>query len=99
VSEQAAYVAGRKDGIVRVGTEQVITREVESPERNARPRRCFDVAVEDLCFSLFETLISLSGSQLPEYRVLQRTRPDQGRIDGTQVGFRADVASQVGYCS
>ena len=33
---------------MRVRTEQVITREVEAPERNVRPRTCFDVAVEDL---------------------------------------------------
>ena len=31
-----------------VGAEQVITREVEVPERNGRLRTCFDAAVEDL---------------------------------------------------
>jgi hypothetical protein len=33
---------------MRVGAQQVITREVEAPEQNARSRICFDVAVEDL---------------------------------------------------
>ena len=33
---------------MRLGAQQVITREVEAPERNARPRTCFDVAIEDL---------------------------------------------------
>ena len=31
---------------MRVGAQQAITREVEAPGRNARPRRYFDVAVE-----------------------------------------------------
>ena len=52
MSEQAAYVSDRKDGTVRVGAEQVITREVEASEQNSRPRTCFEVAVEDLA-SLF----------------------------------------------
>jgi len=43
-----AYVSGGKNGAVRVGAQQVITREVETPERNARPRTCFDVAMQDL---------------------------------------------------
>jgi len=41
---------------VRVGTQQVITREVEVSERNVRPRGCFDVVVEDLapgCLAVF----------------------------------------------
>jgi len=33
---------------MRVGAERVITGEVEVPERNARPRGCFDVALQDL---------------------------------------------------
>ena len=48
VSEEAAYVSDRKDGTVCVGAKQVITREVETLERNARLRICFDAAVEDL---------------------------------------------------
>jgi hypothetical protein len=43
-----AYASDREDGTVRVGAQQVITREVEAPERNARPRTCFDVATQDL---------------------------------------------------
>jgi len=31
-----------------MGAERVITREVEASERNARPRTCFDVAMQDL---------------------------------------------------
>ena len=31
-----------------MGIEQVITREVEVLERNARSRTCFDVATQDL---------------------------------------------------
>ena len=52
MSEEAAYVSDRKDGAVRVEAQWVITREVEASERNAHPRTCFDVAVEDLapCF-------------------------------------------------
>jgi len=41
-------VSDRKDGAVRVGAEQAITREVEASERNVRPRGCFDVAMQDL---------------------------------------------------
>lgn len=48
MSELAAYVSDRKDGTVRLVAQQVITREVEAPERNARPRRCVDIAMQDL---------------------------------------------------
>jgi len=46
---------------VRLGAQQVITREVEASERNARLRICFDVAVEDLapCLHLDEDRQSL----------------------------------------
>lgn len=37
-----------KDEVVRLGAQQVITREVEAPERNARPRMGFDVAMQEL---------------------------------------------------
>ena len=47
MSEWAAYVSDRKDETVRVRAEQVITREVEAPERNACPRTCFDVEMQD----------------------------------------------------
>jgi hypothetical protein len=43
-----AYVSDRKDGAVRMEAEQVITKEVEAPKRNARPRTCSEVAVEVL---------------------------------------------------
>ncbi len=33
---------------MKVGAQWVITREVEALERNARPRTCFDAAVQDL---------------------------------------------------
>jgi hypothetical protein len=33
---------------VRVGSQQVITREIKALELNARQRTCFDVVVEDL---------------------------------------------------
>jgi len=56
VGESAAYVLDRKDRVVRVGTQQAITREVEALERNARPRACFDVAVEDLAL-LFQAAL------------------------------------------
>ena len=45
-------MSDRKDGTVRVGAEQVITREIEALEQNVRPRRCFDVAMQDMA-SLF----------------------------------------------
>jgi hypothetical protein len=43
-----AHVSDRKDVAVRMGSQQVIMKEVETPERNARPKGCFDVAVGDL---------------------------------------------------
>jgi hypothetical protein len=48
VSEWATYVSDRKDGTVRVVAQQVITREIETPERNVRSGTCFDVAMQDL---------------------------------------------------
>jgi len=48
VSEQAAYVSDRKDGAVTVGAQQVITKEVEASERNARLRECFDATMQGL---------------------------------------------------
>lgn len=45
-------VSDRKDGTVRMGAQQVITREVEAPERNACPRGCFDAAMQGLVPSL-----------------------------------------------
>jgi len=47
VSEWAACVSDRKDGILRVEAQQVITREVEAPLRTT-----FDVAMQDM-ISLF----------------------------------------------
>ena len=46
VGEWMTYVSDRKDATVRLGAQQVITREVEALELNARQSTCFDVAMQ-----------------------------------------------------
>jgi hypothetical protein len=55
----------RGDKAVRVGAQQIVTREVEAPERNARPRRYFDVAMEDLALR-FSAICLHCGKEVRE---------------------------------
>lgn len=69
--EEVACVSDRKDGAVRLGAKQVITREVEASERNAWPRTCLDVAMKDLILLSHCSLLFRLGDR--------QTRRRQGR--------------------
>ena len=81
MGEEGPYVSERKCESVRVRAQQVITRKVEAPERNACSRTCFDVAMQDLTTlkaeinqEAWETLHSDTSHPFD--------RPESGRVAG-----------------